>query len=363
MKSIFIYLSVAIFSLSFQPLKAQEESTQTEKTQEESKKAKIERLEAEKEEIISEEKEALKRKVAAIQDRLENKRLSSEEASLLKKQAAKEHALNIENRVAIIENQIALLSREDSAEADDPWANDRWGKDGEDGDSSYVFNWNSEKKERKYDRRTYTDLVVAFGFNNAIEEGQSVNDLDFKIAGSRFFELGLAWKTRVFKNSNWLRLKYGFSFQFNGLKPTGNRYFVEEDNMTRLVEHELDLDKSKFRMDNLVFPIHFEIGPSSRTETEHRLRFSTEDKLKIGFGGYAGVNLGERQKLKYEKDGEDVKQKLKNDYNTNEFVYGLSAYLGWGGTAAYVKYDLNPIFQEPNVELRNVSVGLRFDMD
>ena len=35
---------------------------------------------------------------------------------------------------------------------------------------------------------------------------------EIKIGGSRFFELGWAWKTRVFKESNWLRLKYGFSF-------------------------------------------------------------------------------------------------------------------------------------------------------
>ena len=48
--------------------------------------------------------------------------------------------------------------------------------------------------------------------------------------------------------------------------------------------------------------------------------------LKIGFGGYAGFNIGERQKLKYEDDGDKVKEKLKNNYNTNDLVYGLSAY-------------------------------------
>ena len=70
---------------------------------------------------------------------------------------------------------------------------------------------------------------MAVGLNNAIAEGQEIGDSDFKIGGSRFFEIGWAWKTRVFEESNWLRLKYGISFQFNGLKPTENRYFVENE--------------------------------------------------------------------------------------------------------------------------------------
>ncbi len=53
-------------------------------------------------------------------------------------------------------------------------------------------------------------------------------------------------------------------------------------------------------MDNLVFPVHFEFGPSKKVESPRSVWFSTHNKFKIGLGGYAGVNLGERQKLKYE---------------------------------------------------------------
>jgi hypothetical protein len=54
---------------------------------------------------------------------------------------------------------------------------------------------------------------------------------------------------------------------------------------------------------------------------------------------------------------------MKNDFNTNDLVYGLSGYVGWGATSLYAKYDLNPIFMEPNVEIRNVSLGVRFDLN
>ena len=351
MRNITFYLCFFIFSLTANPLLAQEK-TYFEK---------VEELERQKEEIIKEEKKALRKEVENILERLVAQKITKEEAEKLKEEAAKKHALNIENRIAIIDNKIALLSRNEDAE--DDWGKGKSGEDGKDGDTNLIFRWGSEKRYRDYDRRTLTDLVLAVGFNNALQEGQGLNDSDFKVAGSRFFELGIAWKTRVFQNSNWLRFKYGVSFQFNGLKPTDNRYFVVDGDETLLVEHELNLDKSKYRMDNLVVPIHFEFGPSRKVESERSVRYYTNDKLKIGLGGYAGFNLGDRQKLKYDEGGEDTKRKLKGDYNTNEFIYGLSGYIGWGGTAAYVKYDLNTIFKEPNAELHNFSVGLRFDMD
>lgn len=344
MRTFIIYLTLALLTGYFPVLQAQEETWVT----------KIERLEKQKEEIISAEKDSLKIKVEAINQRLESKIITREQAVELKKEAAKKHALNIENKTAIIDNRIALLSREE-----DNFENR------EDGTSNIGFSFNSERKEKqvKYDQRTTSFIVVAVGFNNALQEGEEISDSDFSFGGSRFFEIGWAWKTRVFKNSNWLRLKYGASFQFNGFKPTDNRYFVQDGELTYLEEFPLELDKSKFRVDNLVFPLHFEFGPSKKSESNTKIRFYTYKKFKIGLGGYAGINLGERQKLKYKEDGEKIKRKIKNDFNTNDLIYGLSGYVGWGGTALYVRYDLNPIFEAPNLELRNASIGLKFDLD
>ena len=338
MRTIAILVTVLCLNLALPTVQAQEESVWE----------KIERLEKQKEQIIAEEKAALKEKVEAINQRRENREITKEEAANLKEGAAKKHAHNIENRVSIINNQIALISRgrektaQETEEEDDSW------------------DWEINTSEKRHYNRTTTNIIVAAGFNNALQEGQSINDSEFKIGDSRFFEIGMDWKTRVFNRSNWLRFRYGFSFQFNGLKPTDNRYFVEEEDLTVLEEYPIELDKSKFRMDNLVFPVHFEFGPSIRRESDSRVWFSDENKFKIGLGGYAGFNIGERQKLKYLQDGDSVKEKHKNDFNTNEFIYGLSGYIGWSSTSLYAKYDLNPIFEEPNVALHNISVGLRF---
>ena len=215
---------------------------------------------------------------------------------------------------------------------------------------------------RKYDRRTFSDLVIAFGFSNADVEGLSLEASPYKVAGSRFFEIGWAWRTRVFQNSNWLRFHYGFSFQFNGIKPEGNQYFVTEDGQTTLQEFEFPLDKSKFRMDNLVVPVHFEVGPSRRRVSEHRVRYSLKNQFRFGFGGYGGLNIGARQKLKYRVDGDKKKDKLKGGYNTSDLIYGLSTYMGIDGFLLYFKYDLNPIFQDAEVEQNFIAFGLRLDI-
>ncbi|MCK0130286.1 PorT family protein [Flavobacteriaceae bacterium F08102] len=319
----------------------------------------LEQLKSEKERISEDEKALLKKEVLTINKQLENKEITVQEAQDKKTEAAKRHALNIQNRHAIIDHQIALLNRNKELHFDyglRPSSTSNFSIRG-------VGKLNSEDRNTsKNDVRTYDELILAFGLNNAVIDGESLNDTPYKVGGSKFFEIGWAWRTRVFKNSNVLRFHYGFSFQFNGLKAKDNNYFVDNDGQTELAEFEYNLKKAKLRMDNLVIPIHIEFGPSNKTQTGDRIRYSLQRKFRVGLGGYAGVNLGSRQKLKYKIDGDAVKDKLKRDYNTGSFVYGLSAYMGIGSTLLYAKYDLNPLFKDAEIEQHNVSLGLRFDL-
>lgn len=328
---------------------------------------KIEVLEAQKERITKQEKEALKLEVKGINKRYDRGSITLEEANELKEKAAKKRALNIENRIAIVQNQIDLLKRNEGKtlvliELDT--ISDKGIRLGIDidGKPAVLFRGKDWRSRVRYDRRTYSDFVFAIGLNNAIIEGQSLDDSPYRIGGSRFFEMGWQWRTRVFRNTNFLRFHYGFSFQFNGLKPEGNQFFVQDGDQTNLEEFEFELDKSKLRMDNLVFPVHFEFGPSKVRETENSIRYSIQNQLRIGIGGYGGFNLGTRQKLKYNLNGERIKEKLKRDYNTSDLIYGVSGYIGFDGVLLYAKYDLNPIFKDAAVEQNNISLGLRFDL-
>jgi len=317
-----------------------------------------ESLELSKEKIIEQEKEGLKLAVETINKRLNKKEIDQEEADKLKAQAAEKHALNIENRVAIIDNRIALLERNNQETIVHIGKNKVVVDVFDDGEFISV----SLNKDKKYDKRTTSRLVVAVGFNNLITEGESFNNTAIKIGGSRFFELGWAWKTRVFKESNWLRIKYGFSFSWDGLKPDDNQYYVDIGEETVLQVHPQELDKAKLRVDKLLFPVHFEFGPSKKKDYPSYFRYSTYKQLKFGIGGFVGFKMSSRQKLKYQEDGSNKKEKIKVSYNTNSVMYGLSSYVGWGWTALYVRYEINPIFKNNLVDQHNISMGLRFDI-
>lgn len=331
---------------------------------------KIEQLNGEKEQIIKNEKEKLKEVVKHIIDKEDKGEITVEEARNQKEEAAKQAALNIENKTAIIDNRIELVQRGEDYHFYE-WGDSLKLNKGSQiasfsvspfGKTLFGFDIEEKNKKPQFDKRTHSNLFFAFGLNNTITEGQSLDDTSYKIGGSRFFEIGLLWSTRVFEESNIVRFRYGFSFQFNGLKPKNNMYFVEDGNQTVLEEFPENLDKSKFRMDNLVFPVFLEFGPSDKIEKEDHFRYSVENKFKVGVGGYAGFNMGTRQKLKFDQDGDAVKQKIKSDYNTNNFIYGLAAYMGVEDTSFYIKYDLNPVFNNADKDQRNISLGIRFDL-
>ncbi|MBP0903106.1 hypothetical protein ACFSKN_14120 [Mariniflexile gromovii] len=359
MQTITKYLALAVLSLSVQIINAQDSIPNGKN------KDKIEVLENLKEQIQNEERNFLKAEVEAINIRLDKGEITNVEAEILKKESAKKRALNIENRLAIIDNKIMLMKRNDEGyRINNEEDLSRVGFSIGGNDESFAgVKINYKNKPKKYDLRTSSDFVLAFGLNNAIIDGEKLDDSPYKFGGSRFFEIGWAWKTRILNESNFMRLKYGYSFQFNGLKPNDNQYFVQDGDQTSLEVFPENLKKSKLTVTNLVFPVHFEFGPSKKIEKDTYFRYSTDNQFKIGLGGYGGFNIGTRQKLKYELDGDRKKDKQKQSFNTSNLVYGLSGYIAFDDVALYVKYDLSPIFKDQTIKQNNISIGLRFDMD
>jgi hypothetical protein len=326
---------------------------------------KIINLETEKSKIEAQERDILKLKISKINKRLDDKEITVEEAENLKKEAAKTAALNIENRTQIIDSKIALLKRNgynsyQYTRDDDERVAISLGSHGLHIDLSK----DKQKTPPKYDIRTTNKLLFAIGFNNAIGDGQGLDDSPYKLGGSGFVELGWVWQTRLFKTSNFTRLNYGFSFQYNKLNIKDNQYFVQDGDETTLQEFQYDIKKAKFRVTNLVFPVHLEFGSSTKRDYGDRVRFFEDGHFKIGLGGYGGVRLASQQKIVYkDEDGDRVKDKERRNFNASNFVYGLSGYIGFGDWSIYAKYDLSPLFKDQAFEQNNISLGLRWDLD
>lgn len=316
-----------------------------------------------KETIIQKEKDALKIEVENINIRLENGDITEAEAEKLKEQAADKHARNIENRLNILENTIELADRNVDEQGKETKSGIFVGWDEEKNDFVIRTSGKSKEKKKRYDFRTETGVYLSWGFLDLVGDDDSYGNTPMSVGRSNSFEVGINQVTRVFKKSNFMRIKYGLSAQWNKLTPRGNMYLVDENGINTLEQFPTELRKSELRFTNIVIPVYFEFGPSKKIESGNYIRFSTAKQFKIGFGGYGGLNVGAMQKLKYKEDGKKTKQKIKKDYNTTDFVYGVGAYIGYDAFSLFAKYDLSPLFENQPVDKNLLSVGLRLDFD
>ena len=326
--------------------------------------------------ITESEKKALKAEVEAIDQDVSKGLLSKEKAEALKLEKASVRAATIETKVAVEEAKLNQLiqDRVDGKLEDEPnkkggrmimlgGSNTEIGQNQTEINiaSMKVYDGNEDKKNRQ-SKRTTSQMVFAAGLNNVVTKNK-VNESDFRYLGSHFYELGVTYNSRILENDNLLHAKYGLSVMYNNLRPTDNRSFVINGNQTDLVLNTQDLKDSRFRNVYLVAPVHLEFDFSGNKDSNGKPFFRTHNSFRLGVGGYAGVNLKSKQILKYDDNNLNATERLKGDFNTTDFIYGLSSYIGYKSTSLYLKYDLNPLFKNNSVKQNNISLGLRFDFN
>lgn len=329
------------------------------------KKRNLEAFEAEKENIVETEKFELKKLLEKIDKRLESGEITAEKAKALKEEAAKKSAQNIDNKTAIVESQIELTKRDVAynyqpntygyVEAGVGNATDDKG--------SFLFGikYRAADKKPKYDKRTYTDMVFAFGFGGTVGDGVGIGDV-YKFKRSGFAEIGFTFRTRLLKDSNYWRLAYGLSYQENTLSPKDNKYFVNNNGHTSLEVYPNQIKRNMMVFENLVVPVLLEFGPSKKKEYKDYFRYDTSTSFKVGIGGFAGVNVGAMQWMKYVENGENVKVKMRRDYNVEKFVYGLKGYVGLGNLSIFAHYELNSVFSKSDYKDHALFFGFRVDL-
>lgn len=346
MRSITIYLTLAVCLLA------------TKLTAQETFEAKARAIAEKIEKITQEEKEALKIEVEEVNKQLENGSLTKAQADEKKQKLAEARATIIENKVAVAQAELKDLVQQKVDGKIKEVSKDR----------SYTIDlgWKSKNDSLKKingEPRTTSQFVFAAGLNNLVTDGD-VENSDFRFLGSHFYEWGVSYNYRLAKDSNLLHLKYGWSVMYNNLRPTDNRSFVVTGDQTNLETSPYDLDESRLRNVYLAIPMHLEFDFSGKKVKDDKTIFRSHQSFRFGFGGYGGIRLKTKEILKYEdENGDDIKQKTKKDFNASNFIYGVSAYIGYKETSLYVKYDLNPLFQNNPIKQNNVSLGVRFDLN
>lgn len=301
----------------------------------------VEQLEIQKEKVEEKEKESLRKEVMMINKLLKEEKLSMEEADEQKRVAATKHARNIKDQLQILDAHIDLIKRNADADYEVLYAHN---------DKDEKIKMDTLTSTFKF-HRTYGSLIIGFGFSNAKGDGFSLGDR-YRVAGSRYFEMGFEWSTGLIA-TNFLRFNYGVLLQFDGFKPKQtHQYFVLEEDQVVLHDFEGKLKKAKLRRNNLIVPLHLEIGSTDNKGYSNNFR--------LGLGGFLGLNLSTVQKLKYKNAGHRVKEKNRFNSQAEDLVYGWSGYLGYKGTTLVIRYATSPIFKHNDIEEEVVAVGVRW---
>ncbi len=319
--------------------------------------------------ITKQQKDSLKQKVKEINLNLEKNKITSIEATRLKKEAAAYHATQIENNVSVQEQKLQQLVQDkidgNIVSSDESSEENTF----EIGGAKFKLDFSNKNKDkedkRRKDKKTTTQFVFALGVNNVLTDNSfsSLNDSNYKFWQSHFYELGFTWKTRLSKNPSKTYFKYGVSFLWNNLRAKNNQYHVVNGDDTLLIVNTNNLTESRLRHVQMIFPMHLEFDFSKNKKySDDKIVDRTHQSVRFGVGGFFGFKLGTRQYLEYKNaQGVTVEEVQKNDFNTNTINYGLSAYFAYKGYGLYAKYDLNPLFK--NTDTRNISLGLRFDIN
>lgn len=314
------------------------------------------------EKITQEEKDALKVEVETINDLYAKSTINKEQADSQKLAVAEKRAKNIEERTAVAHQELSDLVQE---KVNGTVGKDYRSKFSKHITASIIVGAEQEKDtlaDKFIENRTVSQFVFAAGLNNLITNN-AVAHSDYRYLGSHFYELGFTWNTRILKDHNLLHAKYGMSVMYNNLRPTDNRVFVESEAETMLETSLIDLKDSRFRNVSLVVPLHLEFDFSKSERIANSDGFKTHQGFRVGLGGYAGLNIKSKQILVYDLDGNNNRDRERGDFNVNDFVYGISAYVGYQAVSLYAKYDLNPLFKNNAIDQNNVSLGVRIDLN
>ena len=195
-----------------------------------------------------------------------------------------------------------------------------------------------------------------FGLNNYVDKDLSFN----RTPENEFMDIttGRSWNF----NLNFAQYSIGFGTDRIGLV-TGmgiewsNYHFSSDTNSIQKLDGEItwrqipeNVTKNRLQSTYLTVPLLIEA---------QFLGKDRDDRFYLAGGIIGGLKLFSNTKIKYVEDGEEQKEKVKNDYYLSPLRYGLTARAGYKAIKLYVNYYPVPLFLENRgPELYPVAAGL-----
>jgi hypothetical protein len=222
----------------------------------------------------------------------------------------------------------------------------------------------NSKEDEIYKKKKRITPNLGFGFNSLIDN-EGYNTDDFNILKSNYVAIGWS-KERLLNKNGTIRLISNTTLNFSHYYFKDNKFFFYYEGVIEIDELEQSFKKVKFSTMGLERQYLFEFGKLSLDMAKNsQIGFKKLNikrvvglkPLKFGLGGFLGYNLQIKQKFKF-SNKDKIKRSGNSQFNVNKVTYGVVSYIGYGSTALFVKYNLNPMFMGDTSKMNNVSIGI-----
>jgi len=216
-------------------------------------------------------------------------------------------------------------------------------------------NYNNDRgRSRRYsnDWNRWSVSGIGLGLNTLVEQSTSPRypseNYDLRPIGSRYISLAVGQMPTLARGRvASLKLYYGLELAWNNFMFEGNNTIRKEADGVAFPTIAQEVEKSKLTIATIGIPF------------VPRVTFYSEGGRKVfhlGVGPYVNYRIDSYAKVKFEDDDKD---RSRSNYYLNDVRYGLMAHIGIAKTSFFVKYDLNPLFQENRgPDVRALSFGI-----
>jgi hypothetical protein len=245
-------------------------------------------------------------------------------------------------------------------------------------DPDKVDDWDEDdwydRKKVTYDAdrvdRTTHHFNMDIGLNNWLENGSFPNENNEPYSVKPFgsWYVGLSSINRTWVGGP-LFLEWGLGINWYNWKLEDSDYRITEaaENVAFSMNPAQSGQKSKLTATYInvqaVPMFDFSRGRQKVKSIESgavRVKKYSRQGFRFGLGGYAGYRIASHSKFVYKENGNNDKDKEKDNFYLENFRYGLRAQVGWKGMELFGTYDLNEVFSSKagNPALNAISFGI-----
>lgn len=294
--------------------------------------------------IIKNNKEKLKQDLNEIDQKVESNQLTKVEADKLRNEKAEFYAKQIEEETKIQEDKIKVLIN-NKIEDNINFSTDM---------SAY--------QKQLVENKTLFVVDYNIGQSIMVVNGKTKQDIYNTKSAISSFGVSLGAKTRVGKETSpffWKSIieVTGQTFKFND-----NKSFENINNETVLVDIGFPVKKSTMYMTEFKLANYMEYDFSKHKVDEFGNKIiKSRRSFFVGAGGFIGFN-GISRNIVYEQNGDKYRESTQAKFNSNRFIYGVGAYIGYKDISIKAEYNLNKVFKNSFADQNVLNVSVVFEL-